>query len=129
MANDGLNEEEDVEDDVSPKGDVCIVSAEPLIGLPLNDGSEHPVTEEDIREYSQLYPAVDVMQQLRNMRGWLLSNPTHRKTKRGIKAFITKWLSKEQDKPMARSGTKRLTMSEVANLPLVDPFAELRGAT
>ena len=101
-----------------------MVCAEPLIGLPLNDGTEHNVTEEDLREYSSLYPAVDVMQQLRNMRGWLLSNPTHRKTKRGIKAFITKWLSKEQDR--ARSGTtkntKTMTAEEILNLPAVNPW-------
>ena len=84
MANDGHKEEveEEVEVDVSPDGD--IVCAEPLIGLPLNDGSEHEVTEEDVAEYAQLYPAVDVMQQLRNMRGWLRANPSRRKTKRGI---------------------------------------------
>ena len=129
--NASLKEEEEEDDDVSPNGDVCIVGAEPVIGLPLNDGSEHPVTEEDVAEYSQLYPAVNVMQELRDMRGWLLANPTRRKTRRGIKAFIRTWLSKEQDKaPVARSGTtKRLTMSEVASLPLVDPFAELRSAT
>ena len=44
------------------------------------------------------YPAVDVIQQLRNMRGWLDANPAKRKTKRGINAFIVRWLAKEQDK-------------------------------
>lgn len=124
IANDGLKEEVEEEVEVSPNGDVSIVCAEPVIGLPLNDGTEHNVTEEDLREYSSLYPAVDVMQQLRNMRGWLLSNPTHRKTKRGIKAFITKWLSKEQDR--ARSGTtkntKTMTAEEILNLPAVNPW-------
>lgn len=103
------------------------ISAEPVIALPLNTG-EHIVTQEDVTEYMQLYPAVDVMQELRNMRGWLISNPGRRKTKKGIRTFITTWLSKRQDKPTARSGT-RLTMQELATLPVVDPFAELRGAT
>lgn len=126
MANDGLKEEVEEEDDVSPKGDVCIVGAEPIIGLPLNDGSEHPVTAEEISEYSQLYPAVDVMQELRDMRGWLLANPVRRKTKRGIKAFIRTWLSKEQDKPVARSGTttRKLTAEELINLPAINPWSE-----
>lgn len=100
--------------------------AEPLIGLPLNDGTEHPVTQEDLNEYSQLYPAVNVMQELRDMRGWLLANPSRRKTKRGIKAFIRTWLSKEQDKP--RSSPHKLTAAEITQLPFIDPFAELREA-
>ena len=129
MANDGLKEEVEEEVDVSTNVDI-VSCAEPLIGLPLNDGSEHLVTEEDVAEYAQLYPAVDVMQQLRNMKGWLLSNPSRRKTKKGIKAFITTWLSKEQDKPrqVTRSGTsdRRLTAAEIAALPFVDPFAELK---
>lgn len=103
------------------------ISAEPVIVLPLNHG-EHTVTEDDVREYMQLYPAVDVMQELRNMRGWLISNPGRRKTSKGIRTFITTWLSKRQDKPTARSGT-RLTMQELSSLPIIDPFAELRGAT
>lgn len=124
MANDGLKEEEDVEDDVSPKGDVCIVGAEPLIGLPLNDGTEHPVTQEDFNEYASLYPAVDVMQELRDMRGWLLANPARRKTRRGIKAFIRTWLSKEQDKPTARSGTttRKMTAEEILAIPAINPW-------
>lgn len=122
MANDGLKEEEDVEDDVSPDGD--IVCAEPLIGLPLNDGSEHEVTEEELAEYAQLYPAVDVMQQLRNMRGWLMANPSRRKTKRGIKAFISTWLQKEQDHPRARSGTHKLTAEEILAIPAINPWSE-----
>jgi len=96
----------------------------PLITLTLNDGSEWPVTTEMVTEWSSLYPAVDVMQQLRNMRGWLLSNPNKRKTSRGIKAFINTWLTKEQDRPRARSGTmdarpRKLTAEELFNLPAI----------
>lgn len=72
-------------------------SAPPVIGLPLNDGTEFPVSVEQLHEWKGLYPAVDVMQQLRSMRGWLDANPKRRKTIRGIKAFVVRWLSKEQD--------------------------------
>ena len=68
------------------------------ISMPLNDGSEFPVLDNDVKEWEKLYPAVDVMQELRNMRGWLMSNPTRRKTKAGIKRFVTGWLAKEQNK-------------------------------
>lgn len=70
----------------------------PVISLPLNDGTEYPVMQADIDKYISLYPSVDVMQQLRNMYGWLDSHRNRRKTKSGIKGFITTWLAKEQDK-------------------------------
>lgn len=76
----------------------------PAILLPLNDGSEYPVTEEQCQKWAGLYPAVDVMQQLRHMKGWLEANPGRRKTKRGILRFIHSWLSREQDKGWAGKG-------------------------
>lgn len=69
-----------------------------FITLPLNDETEFPVTESMLVEYGGLYPSVDVRQELRNQRGWLLSETSRRKTKRGIKRFITGWLSREQDR-------------------------------
>ena len=73
-------------------------SAPPVITLPLNDGTEYPVSQEQRQEWAGLYPAVDVIQQLRGMRGWLLANPSKRKTRRGILKFINGWLSAEQDR-------------------------------
>jgi biotin operon repressor len=66
--------------------------------IPLNNDTEHPVTASQMDEYQRLYPAVDVPQALRAMRGWCLANPKKRKTKRGVKSFINAWLSKDQDK-------------------------------
>lgn len=70
----------------------------PVISLILNDKTEHPVYQEEIEEWKELYPAVDILQELRKMKGWLDANPTKRKTKKGIKRFINGWLSREQDK-------------------------------
>lgn len=67
--------------------------------LPLNDNTEFPVYKEQVEEWADLYPAVAVIQQIKNMRGWLLANPKRRKTRSGISRFINNWLSKEQDKP------------------------------
>ena len=72
--------------------------APPVIFLPLNDGTFFDVSENDRTKWSQLYPNVDVLQQLRNMAGWCDANPTKRKTRGGIKRFITAWLAREQDK-------------------------------
>ena len=72
--------------------------APPVISLPLNDGTFFNVSENDRAKWSQLYPNVDVLQQLRNMVGWCDANPTKRKTRGEIKRFITAWLAREQDK-------------------------------
>lgn len=70
----------------------------PVICLPLNDKTEYPITEEAVREWARLYPAVAVIQQLRAMKGWLDANPRRRKTKSGILRFVNSWLAREQDK-------------------------------
>lgn len=77
-----------------------------LLGtLPLNDGTDWEVWSNDADELQPLYPAVDVRQELRSMKGWLIGNPTLRKTKRGIKRFISSWLEKEQDKAKPQGGS------------------------
>ena len=69
-----------------------------MFTLPLNDGTEHRVTQADFDKYESLYPAVDVMQELRKMAGWLDGNRKNRKTKNGIRRFINSWLARAQDK-------------------------------
>lgn len=70
----------------------------PVITIPLVDKTEHPISQADVDEWSSAYPAVDVLQQLRNMRQWCISNPQKQKTSRGINAFISRWLIAKQDK-------------------------------
>lgn len=85
-------------------------STPPAILLPLNNGTDYPVSVEQCQEWAGLYPAVDVMQQLRQMKGWLDANPAKRKTARGINAFIVRWLAKEQDRGRAsQKGSKPTT--------------------
>ena len=76
-----------------------------FISLPLNDKTFHQVTISDVQHYKELYPAVDVEQELRSMLGWLESNPANRKTRNGIRSFITKWLNKTQNQGGAGYGT------------------------
>lgn len=80
-----------------------------IIQLTLNDKTLYDVTQSDFNEYEELYPNVDIMQELRKMKGWLNANPTKRKTKRGIKRFINNWLSREQDKPKPNNVRKEPT--------------------
>ena len=82
-----------------PDADSAQIAAE----LPLNDGTFFKISMKQCQEWAGLYPAVDVMQQLRAMRGWLDANPSKRKTKTGIRRFVNGWLAREQD----RGGTTR----------------------
>ena len=69
-----------------------------IMHLILNDKSQYPITQSDVDLWESLYPAVDIMAELRKMAGWLDANPARRKTKAGIKRFVNSWLSREQDK-------------------------------
>jgi len=73
------------------------VNANVFIRLQLNDKSMFPIFDDDLVKWRDLYPSVNVEQELRNMVGWIDGNPTKRKTKTGIKKFVNGWLSKEQD--------------------------------
>ncbi len=77
-------------------------SAPPIISLPLNDKTLYDIFVNDMDGWKELYPAVDILQELRKMKGWLESNVSRRKTRRGIKRFINSWLAKEQDKGHGR---------------------------
>jgi hypothetical protein len=69
-----------------------------VIKLPLNDGSEYPVDENQLTNWKELYPSVDVRQELRKYKGWADAHPAKRKTRRGILGSVNSWLAKEQDK-------------------------------
>ena len=76
-----------------------IATEPPVIEFILNDKTYYPITQKQVDKWSELYPNVDVMQQLRKMCGWLDANPKNRKTKGGILKFANGWLAREQDKP------------------------------
>lgn len=79
---------------------IAILSTEndaPIITITLNDHSEFPILQPQLDEWQSLYPAVDVLQTLRNIRAWNQANPTRRKTKSGILRHVVAWLAKEQN--------------------------------
>lgn len=101
-----IDTEKDIEKDIELEKETSLALSEPpadVEPLILNDGAEWYPTQALLREYIRLYPNVDVKQQFRSMRAWCVSNPTRRKTIRGIKRFVGAWLDKEQN----RSGNKR----------------------
>jgi hypothetical protein len=79
-----------------------------VIRMPLRGGKDTmDITEEKVREYRELFTAIDVVLQLKRVRQWLLDNP-HRLsgTPRGTRSRITGWLGREQDKAV-KAGPQR----------------------
>lgn len=70
----------------------------PVASIILNDKTFFEVSQSDVDMWKGLYPAVDIISELRKMAGWADANPKKRKTRQGIKRFITNWLGREQDK-------------------------------
>ena len=48
----------------------------------MNTGEEYPITQSYVLELAELYPAVDIMQELRAMKGWCDANPRKRQNSR-----------------------------------------------
>lgn len=66
------------------------------IGIPLDDGSEHPVTKADLGEFKVTYPLIDPKAEALKARMWSASNPDNRKTKRGVRKFLNGWMARAQ---------------------------------
>ena len=99
----------DIEKEIDKDNNIiCSQLNESVFKLPLNDNSYYSITQDMITHYEELYPNVNVMQELRNILGWLESNPTKRKTRLGIARFVNNWLAKEQDKGNNPNDNKRV---------------------
>ena len=100
-------------------GDLLAPCSPPAASLRLASGSTFPVSEDYAMELQKAFPALDVRQELRSMASWLESNPHRRKTKTGIKAFITSWLKR------AMNDYYRRSPSPVAYTSSADRLAEM----
>jgi len=92
-----------------------------VISIPLickKDGPQlqFDVTQPMIDDWVESFPAVDVMQQLREIRQWNLDNPVKRKTPTGIRKHISLWLSDKQNKggSARQMGQKTISGFQVA---------------
>lgn len=63
-----------------------------VITIQTKDGLEYPIYQEQVNSWKELFPSVDVDQQLRSMKAWSIVNKKGRKTKKGMLKFITAWL-------------------------------------
>lgn len=60
--------------------------------MPLKNGDDYVVTENDVERFEQLYPDLDIHAEMRKMYGWLISHK--QKTKRGMPKFLNGWINR-----------------------------------
>jgi len=98
-------------------------SGPPVLTIPLINKSEFEIFQEDVDQWKESFPAVDVLQTLRTIRQWNIDNPTRRKTIRGIRKHISGWLAREQD----RGGRPAGSFSKTRDQKLLGTFQTLAG--
>lgn len=72
-----------------------------VIAIPTNQyvtvGQVYRVTNDQYREFCELYPGINVAQELRNIKAWNLNNAKSRKTMSGMPKHINSWLARAQN--------------------------------
>jgi hypothetical protein len=51
-----------------------------------------------VDEFSELFPKLDVVEHLREALAWTKAKPGNRKSHRGMRSFLTNWLTRANDK-------------------------------
>lgn len=103
----------------------AIVMRMPVSGVGVE---EFGITEAQVREWSEAFPAVDVVYQLGRMRQWCLANPRNRKTPMGIARFVVTWLDKEQNNARVAQGTSNTAPARKQATPFVDAATQNYGS-
>lgn len=69
-----------------------------ILSFPVRGKPDEPwnLSEAKLAEYSETYPGINVRAECRRAWQWLVDNPTSAKSK--IPAYLSRWLSKEQEK-------------------------------
>lgn len=91
-------EEEAKTEYIAPSPEVLSADAPPIGTLPcVGEKKSWPLYQVKVDEWAASYPAVNVMAKLREIRQWLIDNPTKQKTFGGTPRFVNSWLAKEQN--------------------------------
>jgi len=75
-----------------------------LLGtLPCVGGVDYEVREDDLQRDAHLFPGANIPQEYRSMKSWLLADKRRQKTLKGIRRFMSSWLTRAQDQPKGNS--------------------------
>lgn len=72
-----------------------VLGAEEIL-IPLEDGTDFALPADLLSEYRSTYRRIDVAAECRKARTWCVSNPTQRKTRRGVGKFLNSWLARAE---------------------------------
>lgn len=101
----------------------------PVMTFPAN-GKGSPawgLTAAKLAEYRDSFPGLDVPAELRKARQWCIDNPKKRKTLRGMAAFLTRWLSKAQDRGPPAAPPPRTSYRDRTTEYAKDTLADIFG--
>ena len=68
-----------------------VVGTYPVVG---DSAGEWALTLAQVDIWRDLYPTINVFDECRKAKAWLLANPSRRKTPRGMPPFLVNWLNK-----------------------------------
>ena len=88
--------------DINNKSETLASGKEMVFQIPLKGNSYYSLNKQDIDIYKSLYPNIDTEQEIRNIIGWNIANPSKRKTEVSIKKHINAWLSKANQEYTSR---------------------------
>ncbi|MFL2753710.1 MAG: hypothetical protein ACJ0BD_02295 [Gammaproteobacteria bacterium] len=81
----------------------------------LKDGTYYEIEQDDLLSWQRTYTDCNVFHEINAAKEWSQSNPSRRKTKRGIRRFLNAWLSKAhklKGSPFIYSKEKKLNKIE-----------------
>lgn len=105
--------------------DSPVVMIFPIVGK----AKEWNLTEAKLAEYAESYPGVDCMAAARAARQWCIDNPTRRKTHKGMPAFLSGWLGRNQNKGGVQLGMFKNPADPRGTLSAREQYLAMEGLT
>lgn len=109
------------------QNDICTeppVVTFPVIPGKTNKATEYHVTQPDIDQLRDTFPAVDPLGEIKKALAWINANPSKRKTATGMPSFLYKWMSRCQNNG---GSSPQLFRPQPARRPEPTPAAAVRA--
>lgn len=76
-------------------------ASEAILGFPIDGpgGPIWPLRQAFLDELSELFPKLDILSECRAALAWVRADASRRKTAKGMRAFLTGWVTRSNDRP------------------------------